>query len=1024
LQQPDTKDHKLVVMAQKTHPNITSASYSSIQQLPDLIRRADQSLSYISNETKLSIAREFLEQLYKKFPNAIEVGIFKELDRIAAILEVDFINQHHSKCLAQLAYSIYFIRKKLRQNSALFPLKDGYDVRLMPYSLQFTFGSKPVLGILAHACLKDKYEAFDEDHVLLTIRKSISEAQLVKGSVYAFQSPKSMIKTLYFEVDKKSGLPFSVEEIKRLRGLLKQEIKFCIEQLVPRIFMTRNEEEVLRNILTLSREIQQLSDLPQVMILFDQQTSKEAFFTIILIRVGEGELPSLTELFSKVQGGFTYFPERCQIVRYLRQNYPVEANVFRISLPKDPSLLRADLSLNFYLIREKIRSILVEAIGEFRDFNGGIILKQREGLISFMEAFPRLSLQNPDLLENFFYSLSPIEAQATLPLTSMKLLFELFLEGMRFNITKSSDYFLKFRQDEGQLFLIIHIPDVNFKETMEQLFNSLELDQTQAVTSIVNQHNTTLFSYILAVKQKSLQDQFIQLLEQALKDWQRSLEKQQVLRLGLENPIVSLDPRIGGDHISSLLLKLIFEGLMRENRDGQIEYGIAKKVDISSDFKTYTFYLKYTRWSDGSVISAFDFEYAWKKILSPAFKTPFAYLFYPIKSAKLAKEGVVSLDSVGIQALDDLTLKIELRSPTPYFLELTAHPIYSPVHRLKDQLHPNWSQEENESFICNGAFQLRKNHPQQGYEFVKNPLYWDARNIQLDQIMVLKTNRHQAYELFQKNNSHWVGVPLSTWDSSVTPSEKEESITFSNKSHVYWCAFNFQKPPFNNKKLRQAFALAINRTELALAFGILSTISPLPPCHSLVQESFLSTFDLEKARVLYREALDELELSPQDFPVITFIHLAGLHLNKIGEKIKEYWEIAFGIQCIVNPLEWNILFSKLTEGDFQLGGIAWQSWVNDPIYTLNAFREARDPTNFAKWENPKYQEILYQAEREIDPQKRQLFYLKAEEILLEEMPVIPIFANIPHALKKKNLIIPHISLIMNFKWAYFELSSD
>jgi hypothetical protein len=211
----------MVLMSQKTQPDTPSVFAFPQRRLADPSKRPDQSFSCLSNEMKLSIARETLGLLYKRFPHTVDRSIFKELDRIAANLEADFISQRSPRYLSKLAYSIYFIRKNLQRSIALFPLKDCYDVRLLPSSLQFTFGSKPVLGILAHAYLKDKYEAFDEDHMLFIIRKSISEAQMVRGSTYAFQASKNGIKTVYFEISKKSGLPFSVDEIKRLRGSLK-----------------------------------------------------------------------------------------------------------------------------------------------------------------------------------------------------------------------------------------------------------------------------------------------------------------------------------------------------------------------------------------------------------------------------------------------------------------------------------------------------------------------------------------------------------------------------------------------------------------------------------------------------------------------------------------------------------------------------------------------------------------------------------------------------------------------------------
>ncbi len=1004
-------------MTQKLKKEPSSyTSRSPISLTPkDIIQEGG--LDSLSSDAKLKIARDFLEKLNRKFPLTIDRSLFKELDRIAANLEIAFINQRNASHLSKLAYAIYFIRRRLSKNITLFPFKDHCDIRIFPSSLRFTFGSKPVLSILAHAHLKDKYEALDEEQILCTIRKLIPDAQIVKGSSYDFQASKNTVKTLYFEINKKSGLLFQLEEIKRLKGLLKQEIGFSIEQLVPRVFMTRNEEEVLRNILTLSREIHQASDIPQVMILFDQQTSQEAIFTIIVIRISEDGHQSLSELFLKVEGDFSYAPERYQIVRYL-EGKPIEAHVFRITLRKDPALLRTDLSLNFYLGRQRVSQILEKTIGEFRDFNGGIILKQREGLMVFMETFSDLSLQHPDLLENFFYSLSPIERQATLPIVSLKTLFSLFLEALNYNKEKNSQYFFKTHRNNEQLFLIIRTPDPNCKETIDQIFITLNLTQAKDVTSVVYTQNMYFLGYLIETPEIQIQEHFLQAVVQGLENWKQKVETRQVLTLGLEYPFVSLDPRIGGDHISTLLIKLVFEGLMRENREGKLEYGIAKSVDISSDYKTYFFHLRNTHWSNGSFVSAFDFEYAWKKILSPTFKTPFAYLFYPIKNAKLAKEGLISIEGIGVQALDDLTLRVELHSPTPYFLELTAHSIYSPVHRLIDQLHPNWILEEKESYVCNGAFQLKKNSPHESYEFIKNPLYWDAKDIKLDEIVILRTNVYQAYEMFRKNENPWIGVPLVTWDPNFVPQETDEPINFTYE-RMYWHAFNCQKPPFNNKKMRQAFALAINKQELAAILNARPANSPLPDRHSQVTSPSISSINLDKAKNLFQEGLLELNLTHENFPLIILIHLKGSARNIVSEFIKHQWEIIFGIKCKSESLEWNALFSRMTQGDFDLGGITWTPWVNDPMYTLNSFRNSSESINFSKWENSQYQEILCLAEKEIDLGKRQVYYMQAEKILLDELPVALVSSMKTQSFKKKNFKIHSSSTLLNLKWAYF-----
>jgi oligopeptide transport system substrate-binding protein len=971
-------------------------------------------LEPLSYDEKCISAKNILEKLIYKFSRTIDKSVFKELDRITANLETSFINQRGASHLAKLAYFIHFIRKKLSRDMTLLPFQDYFDIRIFPSSLYFTFGSKLVLSILTHAHLKDKYEVFDEEQILFIIRKWMPESQLAKDSVYTFQSSKNAVKSLYFEIDKKNGLPFTSEEVKQLKELLKREIKFSIEQLVPRVFMIRNEEEILKNILILSREIHSTSDLPQVMILFDQQTPQEVIFTIILLKILKpGEL-RVQECFASTPPGIEYFSDRCQIVRHLGKKHPLEANVFRIKLVKNPSLLMGNKSLNFYLARQKISQILVDALGEFRDCNGGIIIKQREALSYFREAFLELSLKEPDLLENFYYALSPIEVQATLPLESLKILFELFLEARNSNFTRPSDFFLKFQNNPTQLFILIRIPDENLKEKIDPILEPIQ----KVVTFAIPAQNTYFLGYLLADIDLERQSQLSHSVTDVLKNWKSKIESRQILKLSLEHPIASLDPRIGGDEISAMMLKLLFEGLMRINREGKLEHGIARDVQISSDQKTYLFKLRPTLWSNKTPVSAYDFEYAWKKVLSPTFKTPFAYLFYPIKNAKLVKSGSLAADAIGVKTLDDMTLKVELEFPSPYFLELTAHTIYSPVNRLIDQRHPNWIFEDKGAYICNGAFQFKKNNPNAGYELMKNPLYWDAANIKLDEIAILKSDRYHCYEMFQKGMNHWVGPPLVTWDPNFAPQENDERISLQG-SVVYWFVFNTQSFPFSHKKIRQALAWGIDRSKLKDIVNVLPAFSPIPPVHSQIDHSVLSTSRLEEAQAIFKETLKELNMPLQDFPVIPLIYLIGPIRNQVAHFIKEEWENAFGIRCSLESLEWKVLFSKMTQGDFQVGGMTWEPWVNDPAYTLNAFRDANEPINFPKWENKQYQEMMHLAEREIDLANRRSYYLQAENLLLDEMPVMPAFLVEASALKKRNFHIRYSSLPINFKWGYF-----
>ncbi|HVW99391.1 MAG TPA: ABC transporter substrate-binding protein, partial [Candidatus Babeliaceae bacterium] len=162
-------------------------------------------------------------------------------------------------------------------------------------------------------------------------------------------------------------------------------------------------------------------------------------------------------------------------------------------------------------------------------------------------------------------------------------------------------------------------------------------------------------------------------------------KKLHILRMNVNREPVSMDPRQGSEYVSSTLHFMLFEGLMRLNPDGSLTPAQAKSVEISDDRKTYTFHLRDTKWSDGTPVTAYDFEKAWKKILSPHFAAPSASLLYAIRNAEKAKRGTISLEDVGIHSTDPRTLIVELESPTPYFLSLVSFCVFFPVKQTADE---------------------------------------------------------------------------------------------------------------------------------------------------------------------------------------------------------------------------------------------------------------------------------------------------------------------------------------------------
>jgi len=971
-----------------------------------------------SLHSKATMIHQELNRLMRKSPHYLEELILDEMGRFLALTSKQFLSQRQPHHITRLIASIYLIRKSLFRAITLSPDVHHIQLRFISTSLEFPFCFKPVLGCVIGISLVEEHEILEEKHILFAVKKLVPQAELVKGSCYYLEQKEEKIKTIYLELEKRDGTLFSLAERQGLKRELEEQLKYRIEKLMPPIFMIRNEEEVLRNILMLRREIRSVQDLPQVMISLDQQTKTEIIFTILWVSIRHQDTLSLQKMIQQSSKD-SLICERVQIVGYLRKKHPIEVHVLRLSIPRHPSLLRSNLSLNFYLAREKAASYLHETLGEFRDYNGGVIFKQTEMLARLKQAFKQITDSNPDLMDDFFYSISPIEKQATISFSSLKSLFTLFLQSLQ---ADCRPYFLKLQEEGDSVFVVIRFLESSLKE---HLTANLDPLHPNLIISDISMRGGEARSYIFENPDAAARQEFCGLIEQAMEAWHQKIESAKVLHLSIPYEPTSLDPRLAGDEFTGGILRLLFEGLTRLNREGQFEYGMAESVTISPDQKHYHFKLRAAQWSNGAPVLAYDFEYAWKKILSTHFKTSFAYLLYPIKNAKEAKQGLVALDHVGIQALDDRTLHVELTFPTPYFLELTAHTIYFPVNHQVDKLHPNWPLQGQDGYICNGAFQLKTHRPNQCYEVTKNPAYWDAEKIGIDKIIFSRVSYHVAHQMFKKGELDWIGQPFGLWDLVFDPSPQDDVITASNTG-VYWYVFNTERFPFNHLKLRRAFALAIDRHAISetLTTPTRPAYSPLTPFMSQKSGEHFLQENLKLARQLFEEALQELGLTRQFFPTLNLLYALGGVRDKAAQMIKQQWEKAFNIQLRLEPLEWGLALNKMKQGEFHLSGVLWRSVVNDPIYVLNSFRYSNENINLSRWEKTEYQQLLELADHELNLERRFKYLAEAEELIMREIPILPVFYTDFRAIVKKHLHLPSISPlgILDLKWTKFKKS--
>ncbi|MCI0382135.1 MAG: peptide ABC transporter substrate-binding protein [Chlamydiae bacterium] len=976
----------------------------------------------LSYDQKTTLVHEELIKLIQKRPIYFDKDLFAEMGRFLALSHQDFRQFRSHRHLTRLIVSLYLMRKNLHRSMSIFPEKRHLEVRLLRTNLHFPFGSKPVLAIAIGINPFDKYESFEESHVLAGAEKSIQNVQVVKDSYYYYQGTQDPVRLLYLELEKKDGTSFSNKEIKILQEELKEELKRRIEKLIPSVFMIRNEEEIMKNILLLSQELKYVTDLPQVIISFDKQTEKDLVFTVIIVRPLRQEDPPLEKAFNKIFG-FQCIPERVQIIGHLRKKYFKEANVFHFHIPKEKSMLRTDSSVNFYLARQKVVNLLQTVLGEIRDYNGGMILKQGELFSMLKDGFKSIAAEYQELFENFFFSLTPIEVQATLSMESLKLLFSLCLEAVQKELPKKESYFFEFKYAQQSTFVLLKTRDSSIREEIANSIRKFDNFSKSLIKTQANFQGTTILGFIYESLDQKKHHQFIDAIQTTLREWSKKVVNQQVLRLSFVDFPPSLDPRLGGDEVSATILRMLYEGLTRIGRDSKPELAVAKSVTISSDLKKYLFKLKECYWSNGDKIVAYDFEYAWKKILSPTFFTPFSYFFYSIKNAKAAKEGQCHIDDVKVNAIDHETLAIELEHPTPEFLELTAYPIFSPINHTLDKMHPNWAYGRGEEYICNGPFCLKNQSNR--LELTKNSFYVDKEAVKLDRVIISKNDLDVACKMYRNDELDWIGMHFRPWGLNLSEIE-EELVKVEYLGGVLWTAMNVVSFPFYNSKIRQAFQHAIDRDELLkdLPEGMgLSATSPLPFAHTQNSDNFYPA-NPTLAVKLFEEGLQELGIKRDQLPIFTLIHLADKWRGKIAKLVSLQLEKVLEISCRTESYEFHLLMDKAFKGDFQFAIISWKSWINDPMYTLDAFKYRINKINLAKWESSAFQKLLDLGRNETNLEKR-LSYLKAaEKILIQEGPIIPLFyENFPY-LQKKNLQNVFCSKNGNFDFKWSFLSSD
>ncbi|HSX12137.1 MAG TPA: hypothetical protein VLF61_01440 [Rhabdochlamydiaceae bacterium] len=426
---------------------------------------------------KTALIQERISQLLRKKPTTIDYDIFALMQHFLVSSKDEFKSVHDVAHMSRLIAIFYFFQHALLKETEKFPAKRALFLKIKKIQLHHPLMIKRALAIFVGINFLKENEMFEKRHLLAAIHHLLPEADYVEDSYFVQENKEDRLPLFYLEIEKKGGAEFSQTEIGQLRLMLPDEIKKRIEQLALPLFMPRNEEEVMRNILILSRELKFIKDLPQMIISFDEQSESELSFTVVLVRILLPEHLPLKELFanSPLKPHF----ERSKVVGMMRKKYPKEATVFRVKLFNE-KFLRDDHSLDLYQARLAVAAAVQEVIGSVRDYNGGMISKQNENFHHLKLSMEELASKHLLLLQNFFYSIFPIEQSATLDSKILKNLFLMLLNAVE---KKESALSIEMKQMEDLTLIMASYQDPEDKERFLNLFQTSDISSRELATT-------------------------------------------------------------------------------------------------------------------------------------------------------------------------------------------------------------------------------------------------------------------------------------------------------------------------------------------------------------------------------------------------------------------------------------------------------------------------------------------------------------------------------------------------------------
>lgn len=520
---------------------------------------------------------------------------------------------------------------------------------------------------------------------------------------------------------------------------------------------------------------------------------------------------------------------------------------------------------------------------------------------------------------------------------------------------------------------------------------------------------------------------------------------QQTIVYNLNADPKTIDPALNDAIDGGTVITNAFEGLTAlDQKDNPIK-GIASSWDISADGLTYTFHLRDAKWSDGQPIKASDFEYAWKRVLNPDTGADYAYYLYYLKNGEAYNNSKnkdytgpkATADEVGVKATDDKTLVVTLEDACPYFLSLTAFATYAPVRKDAVEKAPtNWWQNP-ETYICDGPFKMSYYKSKDKLVFVKNENYWDAKNIKLTKIDYRVLEDAATYmSSFTNKEMDIISSPPTAQIPSLV---KAGTAKIYPQLGTYYIEFNLtasaakidpaQAKAISNPKVREALCLALNRQTLvdkvtkggecpAYSYVPKGIQDPSTGKDFASKQYFPAKGDIAKAKQLLTEAGYP---DGKGFPKLTYLYNTNQAHKDIAVFVQDAWKNNLGIDVELKNEEWAVFQTDRVNKNYIVARAGWVADFVDPMTFLDVFN-SKSGNNDPGFSNAAYDQKLADSKKETDKKQRMRTLHDAEDILMKDYTVIPLYYYTNVVCMQKGINNVHISSLgfFVFRWAYRE----